>query len=178
MTTVAPRATRRFNRRRPCQRRRQSVTAALRPCALDGGEPRSRAVVASSPVASVSVLDTDHAGLIDTKVELPPATPAASTECFAADHHSHAAARPHWGSPVLCEHEHGGPRRAGPVGRLVAAECCSCAGRASYSVGRRRGRGASSSNSACRNPSAWRSGRLARAEHAGSGAVPSMARSE
>ena len=40
---------------------------------------RSRAVVASSPVASVSVWTTDHAGLIDAKVELPPATPAAAT---------------------------------------------------------------------------------------------------
>ena len=26
-------------------------------------------------------LDTDHAGLIDAKVELPPATPAAATVC-------------------------------------------------------------------------------------------------
>ena len=31
---------------------------------------RSRAVVASSPVASVKRVDTDHAGLIDGKVEL------------------------------------------------------------------------------------------------------------
>ena len=94
-------------------------------------------------------VDTDHAGLIDAKVELPPATPAAATVFR--------------GRPLT-----------GPDGqtRAVEHEMEALAGRDQSQTarqmltapGERRIVGAERSrriipNRACRNPSAWRSGR-------------------
>ena len=73
-------------------------------------------------------VDTDHAGLIDAKVELPPATPAAATVF-----RGRPLTPPRRWTDLCCQARDGGPRRSGPVADSAAN--ADCAGRASYSRG-------------------------------------------
>ena len=66
-------------------------------------------------------LDTDHAGLIDAKMELPPATPAAATVFRGRP----LTGSRRWTAPC-CRARDGGPRRAGPA--ADGASNADCAG--------------------------------------------------
>ena len=116
--------------------RRPAASAVTRTRGPSTAVSRSRAVVASSPVRLGQRVDTDRAGLIDAKVELPPAAPAAVTVFR--------------GRPLTCSDD-GQPRavehemeaRAGRDRPQTAPQILTAPGERRNSRGR-RGRGASS----------------------------------